>query len=124
VQWFDDGKLASVEVSLRRSGCLIFGNIPMSDVARAFDFDDPSEAEGCSWFRVSRDDDTILAWMPEGDRFEELIADGTLPGGIEDGDPFVGPLNAEQLEIITSGSRGVLMEWDEPGVLRRIADEP
>ena len=72
------------------------------------------------WARVNREDGQIVVWDPSVKSFKQLVEAGKLPGVIEQDDVILGDLKPEHYDLLTSGSEGVLFDWDEPVVLLRI----
>jgi hypothetical protein len=110
-------KLHSFHVMLRQSGDWIFCNL------REPDEQDEQEntEERYLWGRIKNQDGQILFWLPEVDKVKALVEQGVLPGTVdEEGDVLLSPLTPEQLQVITSGEHGVLLDWEEPIVLLRL----
>jgi hypothetical protein len=100
-------------VYLRRSGGWLFGSVENED--------EPGLWE---WARIKKDGDQLIIWAPRGSAFRELVSEGVLPGIVERGEyastTTLGELSPAHYELITSGARGVLLDWEDPFVLRRI----
>jgi hypothetical protein len=108
-----DGELAfkSFQVFLVESDEWIFCNIR------------DSESERYIWGRIKQGDNQIIVWMPEASEVAALVEAGILPGTVEeDGDVVLPQLTAEQLQVITSGEHGALLDWSDPAVLFRLTD--
>lgn len=78
-----------------------------------------------NFFRVKVEGDEMLIWQPDEKKFQRLVESGLLPGEAsqeEHGHTWLGELSTEHYVLITSGEQGVLMEWDDPGVFRRVID--
>lgn len=77
------------------------------------------------WGRIELDGNKILLWEPDIPRFKTLIEAGKIPGKIEEsegfggGNIYLGELTREHYKIITSGSEGVLVDWENPVILIR-----
>jgi hypothetical protein len=65
-----------------------------------------------------------VLWLPHADRFRAAVERGDLPGRVEEGEYtseiFLERLTPEQQRVITESRPGVLMDWEEPIVLRRV----
>ncbi len=72
------------------------------------------------WVRIKKEENQIVAWKPNLDKFKRLVEEGVLPGETEERSVLLGELGPEHLEIIKSEEYGVLFDWDEPEVLRRV----
>lgn len=87
--------------------------------------DDPMEDQALPghyfWGRLRVREDELLFWGPSAERLAALVAAGTLPGEMDGDNVRLGKLEAEHLLIITGGSHGVLMDWDDPLVMHRSA---
>jgi hypothetical protein len=71
------------------------------------------------WVRAKKEDDTLILWIPDSDKFEKLVAEGVFPGSTESTDVRLGELDASQYAILTSEERGVPFHWDTPLILMR-----
>ena len=83
---------------------------------------DPEQQEGYFWLRYTIEDNVLTFWWPNVEKFAELVDEGVLPGAVETGEATVvtlGPLEPEHYERLTSGSDGVLFQWQEPVQLHR-----
>jgi hypothetical protein len=50
-----------------------------------------------------------------------MVQNGVLPGTVdENGDITLGELSADHIKVITSETRGVLFNWDDPIVFIRL----
>lgn len=145
VLMIDGSTKQSVTVHLLRSGGWLFASFNdhddgEPDVAETAEGgDQPAEsssgpvdqapsvrdARPWNWVRVVNRDDKLVFWQPHTDRFRKAVERGVLPGRVatdEDGDPvYLGKLAPEHYRLITESTQGVLMDWDEPVVLSRIA---
>lgn len=72
------------------------------------------------WFLLKKNGDALILWGPDTKKFARLVKDGLLPGTIDSGDVHLGDLDAKHYELIVSEQQGVLFEWDQPLILRRI----
>jgi hypothetical protein len=105
-------RLETLEVTLRQSGGWVFAS--MRDESAS------GKADEYVWARVRKTDNLIVVWLPDADKFRQLIEEGILPGETGDG-ILLKDLKKEHYEIITSEAQGVLFEWDEPMILRRVS---
>ena len=71
------------------------------------------------WVRAKKEDDTLILWIPDSDKFEKLVAEGVFPGSTESTDVRLGELDASHYAILTSEERGVLLHWDLPMIFTR-----
>lgn len=113
VGWVEEsgGRLAteSYTVQLRRSAGWTFGNL------------EAEEAGHYLWARVKKEGNQVIVWRPDPGQFKRLVEEGRLPGRVTgDDDVVLQPLTAEQVELLTSGREGVLLEWDDPVVFTRL----
>lgn len=111
--------LKTSQVYLRSAGEWMFGSVENDE--------DPGSGRPENvrylWGRLEKDEGKILFWLPSVEKFRQLVEDGVLPGEVEEGgDVVLGQLAAEHLELITSGKKGVLFEWEAPMILRRLED--
>lgn len=108
-----DGKqeLQTANVFIRESAGMLFASVRL-----------PEMPDGQSvWARLKLDDDQITVWCPAVAKFAALVRAGKLKGRIaEGGDVFLESLEASDYAELASDKYGVLMQWDEPGVLRRL----
>lgn len=77
--------------------------------------------EGFHWFRVAMQGDSMLVWQPDASKLGQLVDDGTLPGKTSDGKVELEKLSAKNMALITSEQKGVLFDWKNPLVLRRVS---
>jgi hypothetical protein len=111
----------SVHVYLRESNGWMFGS-----------YRDPelTDDKGFCWGRFKKDGDHIYFWVPDYDRFTNLVNDGLLPGHPYDGEQrdyskylILSGLKPEHMDLITSDSKGVLFYWDQPFFMVRISND-
>lgn len=110
----------SVQVYLRESNGWMFGS-----------FKDPDHADKAFiWGRFIKDGDRIFIWVPDYDRFSDLVNEGALPGHTyageqQDYDQFLilSSLKPEHLKLITSDSKGELFHWEYPSFMVRVSDD-
>lgn len=133
----DEGECKQMELQLRTSGDWTFFNVTESDFERSEGLASspcspvtgdkpaelsPDEAAGPSnylWGRVRLSGDAIYAWGPDPEVFVRLVSEGHLPGMVDEGSVVLGALNPAHYELIVSGSKGVVLDWDDPLVLYR-----
>jgi len=73
------------------------------------------------WGRIERQqDETAVVWLPDHKKFEKLVVEGLLPGIVEAGDVHLSQLDSSHYLMIASEQNGILLNWDEPVVYRRI----
>jgi len=101
------------KVQLRKSGEWLFGNVQ-----------DPDKPKLYVWARVRNADDQIIVWVPDVERAKTLIQKGALPGRVEeaDGDVVLSNPGTTELGIIMSGEKGMILDWAQPRVFRRLPD--
>jgi hypothetical protein len=121
----EDGEKQELNLVVRQSGEWIFANVTEEDFDDSQGLDgegdgDSESGESYLWVRVKLKSGAIIAWDPDAEAFAELVSAGVLPGSVNEGDVVLGALSPEHYEIITSGSHGVLMNWDEPAILYRV----
>lgn len=140
ISYDDDGECEELDVQLRTSGDWVFFNVTEKDFEEseglasspcspahahedgAWSAPDP-DAGGYFWGRVIQRDSSIVAWAPAPEVFVRLVEQGRLPGTVEDGSVVLGPLSEQHYEIIISGAGGVAMDWEQPLVLYRAAND-
>jgi len=89
---------------------------------------DVADTNACMWARITRRGNTLLIWMPDGDKFAKLVGDNQLPGTVtRNGDNesqtvVLGHLGSNELARLTSSTNDVLFHWAEPYILRRIGE--
>ena len=105
-------RLETLKVTLRQSGGWVFASLRDETAS--------GKEDEYVWGRVRKDDNLIVVWLPDADKFKRLIEEGILPGETGDG-ILLTDLKKEHYEIITSEAQGVLFEWDEPMILRRVS---
>lgn len=121
----EDGARKILDLIVRRSGDWTIVNVTEEDFEESEGLEGESESDADSgpsylWARVEMKDGAILVWDPDPAAFAELVGKGVLPGTVAEDDVVLGTLSPEHYDIITSGSHGVLMKWDEPLVLYRM----
>lgn len=72
-----------------------------------------------TWGRIKNDDNKIILWGPDPEKFSALVKKGTLPGKIDGDNIFLEKLTPAQMDLITTDTQGTLMAWDEPLILVR-----
>ena len=107
--WIDDDRqgnpvMRSTKIVLRESGGWLFANA------------EDEKGKGYVWGRVRNEDGRILVWAPDDRRFLQLIKDGVFPGKVEGNDVLLEELKPGHLEMITSGDKGILFQWDQPTI--------
>lgn len=100
---------------VRESGDWLFISMPNVN-------EEHTEPVEYHWGRAKKDGDTLLVWLPDHDKFEKLVNEGVLPGETASTDVKLGELDSSHYAILTSEERGVLFDWDEPIILRRIRE--
>ncbi len=88
------------------------------------------------WGRLSGDEDTLLFWLPDVEKFENLVKSETFPGKIVKKKPAkedtiqisstdvqLGKLTAAHLKAIKDETHGVLFEWDSPVIAIRVKEK-
>ena len=84
-------------------------------------FKEEEEDQHYAWVRLeNQEGEIILIWVPDEGKFEALVKGAVLPGTIENGDVILGELTAEHMELITTSSKGVLFDWENPMIFLRI----
>jgi hypothetical protein len=104
----------TIQVYLRESNGWMFGS-----------YRDPDEGDkGMVWGRFEKKGDHIFIWIPEHDKFSDLVKDGLLPGHPYAKDLLIlSGLKPEHLKLITSGSQGMLFHWELPSFMVRVSDD-
>lgn len=113
IAWIEDDqnpiKLESCKVHLLESGDWVFGSIQDKDNPKRY-----------IWGRIKKNERQIVVWLPDPEKFKTLVGEGRLPGKIGDNEVVLGNLTSKHLKLITSEMEGVLFEWDEPIIFRRL----
>ena len=113
-------KPESFQVYLRESNGWMFGS-----------YRDPEKPDDKDmfWGRFKKNGDRIVIWIPNYDRFSDLVKNGLLPGHPNTGEQpdndnylVLSGVRPEQMDLITSGSKGVLFEWEFPFFMVRVSD--
>ncbi|MEI8340097.1 MAG: hypothetical protein WCH43_01005 [Verrucomicrobiota bacterium] len=105
-------ELKKYTIHLRESGNWCFASCRNEDV---------KDRDLYVWARISRDGRQIIFWAPDTDKFKQLVTKGQLPGKIEKDEVVLGELDPKQMELITSGSNGVLLQWEKPMILTKVS---
>lgn len=116
----DEGKPVSLPVQLRQSNGWQFVNVTVGDFDPDLDAEHP---EHWLWARVLHKGDTLIAWGPQPSVFAGLVAEGVLPGAVDEGSVVLGSLCPEHYRVITASSHGLVLDWENPLVLTRAAHD-
>lgn len=90
---------------------------------------DPDAEDGgdsnFTWGRIKMENGMIIVWAPDAAKFEALVKAEKLPGTVKDNSQNVvlEKLKPGHLEMIETEAEGVLFVWDDPLILRRIAND-
>ncbi len=103
----------TADVELRESGEWRFASTKAED---------KGQTRGFAWGRIKNEDRQIILWLPDDKIFKRLVKDGVFPGKLDGDDLILDELKPQHLEIITSGERGVLFEWDKPAVFVKVGN--
>lgn len=108
VFWLDDeqGKteMKTADVELRQSGDWLFANTK------------DEKGRGYVWGRIKNEDRQIILWIPDAEKFKQLVEGGTFHGKIENDGLILEELTSQDVNLITSGKQGILFQWDKPVV--------
>lgn len=100
-------------VEIRQSGDWMFANLSNEDAPDRF-----------VWARIRGDGREVLLWIPDNDKIEALVKDGTLAGTVDDkGNVRLGALSADQMKRLTTDDKGNLYSWANPITLRRWSEK-
>lgn len=121
-----------LRMSIRRSGDWLFLNISSEEIEKMegggdaeADPDEEKAPVTYLWGRVRNHQNQVTFWLPDFEKFRDLVEAGTLPGelpGGEQGDTVIlKELTPEHLAMIIAGEHGVLFQWEEPIALCREA---
>jgi len=100
-----------IEWQLETHGDWMFASAPVPDMPGKF-----------LWARVWREEEQLIAWLPDPEQLAELVRTGTLPGTVEeDGNVFLGELSSEQLDALTTRESGSIL-WDKPIAFVRVTN--
>ena len=84
---------------------------------------DREKREYYLWGRIKKRKDQIILWIPDTPKFARLVKEGLLPGTVQsNGEVILGQLTRDHLKTITSSKEGVLLAWESPVVLFRLAE--
>jgi hypothetical protein len=106
-----DALLEKYTIHLFKSGDFLFASTKDSD------HPDPIRY---LWGLMRKDDRRIMIWLPEEDKFRDLVAKGTIPGTSDKDKVTLGDLKSEQLKLLSSKDAGNLYDWSEPIVLIKL----
>lgn len=127
VMVIDGESTRSSEVRIMRSGGWLFGSTRDYDPeTQTADPDAIPVRPALPWvfFRVVNQGDTLVLWLPHAGRFQAAVERGLLPGRVEEGEytneVLLERLSPDQQRVITESREGVLMDWENPIVLRRV----
>lgn len=135
----DDGDYEEMDLEVRRSGDWLFVNVTERD----FEESEGLATSPCSpaetlqpdlpecedappsylWARVKNSGGAVIAWVPDPAVFSRLVDAGVLPGTLEEGNVVLGSLGPGHYRVITTGSHGVVLDWEHPMVLYRARSE-
>lgn len=73
--------------------------------------------------RIVKEENKIIFWMPDHDKFKALVEKGVLPGEVQGNAVRLGLLKPEHLDIIISEKEGALYSWDRPMFLIRYREK-
>jgi len=105
-------ELKEYTIHLRESGKWCFASSRVDEV---------KDKELYSWARISKEDRQVIFWAPDVNKFKELVKKGQLPGKLEENAVLLGELGPKHMELITSGSNGVLLDWENPTVFTKMS---
>jgi hypothetical protein len=84
-------------------------------------FEDPNHPGLHAWLRVWREEQQLILWIPDADRFASRVRDGDLPGTVDlEGDVVLDALDSGRLDAITTDLALGLFYWDQPLAMIRI----
>ncbi|NMC21315.1 MAG: hypothetical protein GYA33_12950 [Thermogutta sp.] len=110
-------RMRTLHVQIRQSGDWTFFSVPAQEFANQGD----EVKDGYFWGRIKKEGDRAVFWLPHFKRIEAAVAEGRLPGRkISDSEIVLNPLDESHYRFLTSGEKGVLLDWESPGVLIRI----
>ncbi len=112
VAWIKDMKLKFIDVHLQTSDDWMFGSTK----------EDP-EDKNFVWGRIKREDNQLIIWNPSVSKFKKMVEDGILPGVVDNtGNVVLGELTSDHISLIASEGNGVLFDWEDPDVFRRLTE--
>ena len=114
-----ENKLALKEytIHLRESGKWCFASFRMDE----FTGENGKEKELYFWARIATNERQVIFWSPDADKFKELVKKGQLPGKVNENETYLGALEPKHMELITSSSNGVLLDWENPAVFTKMS---
>ena len=111
----DKLELSVMKIHVRESGGWQFYTL---------DEEDEDDSKLYNWGRIEKDDKQIIVWQPDVSKFDDLVEQKILPGDIDEkGNVILGKLTTEHYKLITSGEKGVLLDWEEPFAYFRLFSE-
>ncbi len=114
--------LKEYKIHLRESGKWCFASIKLDEFTGEKITDEKfKDKEFYFWARISKEDRQVIFWAPDADKFKELVKNGNLPGKIEGNETYLGDLEPKHMELITSSSNGVLLDWENPAVFTKMS---
>jgi hypothetical protein len=124
------GQQMSLTLTVRQSGKWLFVNLDSDALAQMMGggagmtaTKDPNAPEVYIWGYLKNDQNTILFWLPDAEKFKALVEAGKLKGEVKAEDQnlevALTGLTPQQLEMIMSETEGVLFDWSNPMVMIR-----
>jgi hypothetical protein len=128
VTYVEEGEVKELDLSVRESGGWLFVNVTEADFNDSQGLGESAADAAAAqpsylWSRILLRDNLMIGWNPDPEIFVRLVEQQILPGTIDEGSVVLGPLTPEHYRIITSGSHGVVLDWESPMVLYRIEPE-
>ena len=115
---FDEGgasgppKMRTVKAQILNGRKWRYASIPCAD--------DGSEKNGYFFVCIHSTPTRTLIWMPDLPMFKSLVANGIIPGKVEKEDVILGEITPETIDMVESGRLGMLFDWQNPYVLKKI----
>ena len=73
-----------------------------------------------AWGRIKNEGKLAMIWFPNADKVENLIKQKKLTGKlIKDQDILLQALTPKQLDLVSSDSQGLVLDWENPVILHR-----
>lgn len=117
--WVEQGKTGfefkMAEITIRAAGNWTFVNMKESK---------PGQETHYIWGRIKKEKRFAVAWLPDTEKFKRLIQEGKLPGTAptNNSPAMLDALSPEQLALIIAGQEGVLFQWDNPLIFKKISE--
>ncbi len=105
-------KYEEANVFLRDGGGWTFAN---------FEAPDESNEIFYVWARIKHEENQVILWVPDEEKFGDLVEAEQLPGEVDGSDVRLEKLTPQHIDLITAETNGILFKWDEPMVFIKLS---